>query len=229
MFGYRVGARWYAAALLTAPLVDAVRAPLALSLLFPEFLPGILTCDDKAAFCCGGHGSACGRFFRGARLDRFAVPTLRLQLGLLTTGLLVGVLWGAWHFLVNVWSSGTSSGAISLLLFLHSLLFSLGVLPAFRVLMVWVYERTESLLVSILMHASLTTGNIPARASGDGDDPRDLVPGVGSRAVGRRGGGRSGSRRAPLAPTATTTAEAGGLSKGGPSPSTGGRSHPRGG
>ena len=26
--------------------------------------------------------------------------------------------------------------------------------------MVWVYERTESLLVAILMHASLTTGNI---------------------------------------------------------------------
>lgn len=29
-------------------------------------------------------------------------------------------------------------------------------LPAFRVLMVWVYHRTESLLVAMLMHTSLT-------------------------------------------------------------------------
>ena len=29
-------------------------------------------------------------------------------------------------------------------------------LPAYRVLMVWVYDRTGSLLVAILMHASLT-------------------------------------------------------------------------
>ena len=30
-----------------------------------------------------------------------------------------------------------------------------GQMPAFRVLMVWVYDRTGSLLIAILMHASL--------------------------------------------------------------------------
>jgi hypothetical protein len=30
--------------------------------------------------------------------------------------------------------------------------------PVFRVLMVWVYDRTGSLIVAILMHASLTGG-----------------------------------------------------------------------
>ena len=29
-------------------------------------------------------------------------------------------------------------------------------LPAYRVLMVWVYDRTESLLLAMLMHGSLT-------------------------------------------------------------------------
>jgi CAAX protease family protein len=33
-------------------------------------------------------------------------------------------------------------------------------LPAYRVLMVWVYDRTGSLLVAILMHASLTTSSL---------------------------------------------------------------------
>jgi CAAX protease family protein len=33
-------------------------------------------------------------------------------------------------------------------------------LTAYRVLMVWVYDRTESLLVAMLMHASLTTSTM---------------------------------------------------------------------
>jgi hypothetical protein len=41
-------------------------------------------------------------------------------------------------------------------LFLPEFSFLIAVLPVFRVLMVWVYDRTESLLVAMLMHASLT-------------------------------------------------------------------------
>jgi hypothetical protein len=37
-----------------------------------------------------------------------------------------------------------------------NLFFYLGALPAYRVLMVWVYDRTGSLLVGMLMHASLS-------------------------------------------------------------------------
>ena len=33
-------------------------------------------------------------------------------------------------------------------------------LTAYRVLMVWVYDRTESLLVATLMHASLTASTV---------------------------------------------------------------------
>ena len=78
---------------------------------------------------------------------------MRLRYGVLTTGLIVGLLWGAWHFLVNLWGSDTSSGGLSLAFFLPAVLFSF--LPAYRVLMVWVYDRTGSLLMAILMHASL--------------------------------------------------------------------------
>jgi uncharacterized protein len=65
----------------------------------------------------------------------------------------VGVLWGAWHLLVGFWSSGSASGEPALVSFLlDAFLF----LVAFRVLMVWVYERTNgSLLLAMLMHASL--------------------------------------------------------------------------
>jgi hypothetical protein len=40
------------------------------------------------------------------------------------------------------------------------LFFYLGALPAYRVLMVWVYDRTASLLVAMLMHASLSASTL---------------------------------------------------------------------
>jgi membrane protease YdiL (CAAX protease family) len=105
----------------------------------------------------------------------FAIPRMRLRYGVLATGLIVGVLWGAWHFPLFS-GSGSSSGALPPALYLVVLLFS--VLPAFRVLMVWVYDRTESLLVAILMHVSLTASTLilmPLATSGVTAVTYDLV------------------------------------------------------
>src|SRR5215212_1635170 len=68
---WRVGARWYAVALLTAPLVFTVIL-LAFSLSSPEFLPRILTTSVKASVLLFGvaAGLMTGFFeLRGARLD----------------------------------------------------------------------------------------------------------------------------------------------------------------
>src|SRR5215212_9226106 len=73
----------------------------------------------------------------------------------------MGVLWGAWHFFVTFWASGNPSGALSLPPLLPPILFYVGQLPAYRVLMVWVYDRTGgSLLVAMLMHTSLTASTL---------------------------------------------------------------------
>ncbi len=50
---WRVGARWYAVALLPAPLV-ATAVLLALSLTSPVYLPGIVTTGDKATLVLTG-------------------------------------------------------------------------------------------------------------------------------------------------------------------------------
>jgi hypothetical protein len=83
----------------------------------------------------------------------------------LSTGLLGGVLWGAWHFIM-FWEPDSFSAAFPLALLLVKL-FSW--LPAYRVLMVWVDDRTGSLLRAMLMHASLTATQLilmPPPASG---------------------------------------------------------------
>jgi uncharacterized protein len=158
MTRWRIGARWYAVALLTAPILFAA-VSLALSLLSPEFLPGILTTSDKAALLLFGisYGLIGGGFLEELGWTGFAVPRMRLRYGILATGLIVGVLWGAYHFSVMLWMSSTYSGALPLTILLPAQLFAW--LPAYRILMVWVYDRTgESLLLAMLMHASLSAG-----------------------------------------------------------------------
>jgi membrane protease YdiL (CAAX protease family) len=159
MTRWRVGARWYAIALLSAPLLY-LAVLFALSLLSPEFLPGIFTTGDKAALVLFGvgYGLIGGGFLEELGWTGFATPTLRRRYEIVASGLIVGVLWGALHFSVVVWLSGGAIGGIPLALFLavRGLDLLVGQLPAFRVLMGWVYERTGSLLVAMLMHASLS-------------------------------------------------------------------------
>jgi membrane protease YdiL (CAAX protease family) len=148
---WRVGTRWYLVALLTAPLSTAA-VLLALSLFSPEFLPGIFISDDRATLVqMGIVGGLMVGIFEELGWTGFAIPRMRPRYGILATGIIVGLLWGAWHFLL-FWENDSFSGAFPLALLLARL-FSW--LPAYRVLMVWVYDRTESLLVVILMHVSL--------------------------------------------------------------------------
>ena len=176
MTRWRVGARWYAVALLTAPLL-VTETLLALSLTSPEFLPSIFPSDEKATlFLFGiGWGLVGGGLLEELGWTGFAVPTLlRQRHGVLSTGLFVGVLWGLWHFLITYWASGTATGALSPAGFLPAVLFYVGSLPAYRVLMVWVYDRTgESMLVAMLMHASFSASMLIQQPLG-----LALVPGL---------------------------------------------------
>jgi membrane protease YdiL (CAAX protease family) len=153
---WRVSARWYAVALLAAPL-SAVVVLLVLSLFSPEFTPLIFISDDKASLILMGlvAGLMVG-CFEELGWTGFAIPLMRLRYSVFATGLTVGLLWGAWHFIM-FWESDSFSGTFPLAILLVRL-FSW--LPAYRILMVWVYDRTESLLVVMLMHVSLVAAMI---------------------------------------------------------------------
>lgn len=154
---WRVGAHWYVVALLAAPFL-VLPTLFALSLTSSVYLPGIVTTEDKVSLLLLGLliGFS-GAFSEELGWTGFAVPELRRRYSILTTGLIVGLMWGVWHFLISSWSAGDpSSGVLSMSLLFGPLVFYVGVLPAFRVLMVWMYDRTESLPLVILMHGSLS-------------------------------------------------------------------------
>ncbi len=155
---WRVGLRWYAIALLAAPLL-MMAIYLILSLLSPKFLPGIFAAESKFSHLLMGlvTGLMAG-FFEELGWTGFATPRLRQRHSILGTGLIVGIPWAVWHILPALWlgfASGTISGALSTVSYLiDPFLF----LVTSRVLIVWVYDRTgESLLLPMLMHMSLTS------------------------------------------------------------------------
>jgi hypothetical protein len=159
---WRLGARWYAAALLPGPLLVAA-VLFALSLFSPVFLPGIVTTDDRVVLLLFGlaWGLVGGGLLEELGWTGFAVPRLRLRYGALATGLIVGLLWGAWHFLIAFWASSALAGEQSPAIFVAGFLaFYVVALPAYRVLMVCVYDRTASLLVAMLMHAFLSASTL---------------------------------------------------------------------
>lgn len=161
MLRWRVGLQWYALAILAVPLL-VTGVLLALSLADAAYLPAIFTAEDKGGLLL--MGLAIG-FFGGGLLEEtgwtgFALPELRRTRGVLSAGLILGALWGLWHILPTYWGSGDSAGNFDLMLFLPPCLFYVGVLPAYRMLMVWAFERSGSHLIVMLMHTGLTASTL---------------------------------------------------------------------
>lgn len=150
---WRVGARWYALALLSAPLVAAA-VLYALALTSRDYLPRIVTTDDRGFLVQFSILSALiVGVFSELGWTGFAVPRLKARYGVLWAGLIVGLLWGTWQAFVVYWGGGDSPGTLTPAFFFPAVLFTW--LPSFRVLMTLVYDRTQSLLLAIMMHTSL--------------------------------------------------------------------------
>ncbi len=107
---WRVGARWYVVALLTAPIVTSL-IPFALSVDLTVVPAAIITADDKAGLVVSGIAVGLTvSVFEELGWTGFVTPRLRLRHGVLGTGLLMGLLWGTWHLPLFA-GSAASSGA----------------------------------------------------------------------------------------------------------------------
>ena len=166
LFKWRIPVKWYAIALLIFPLT--VFLPLLiLSLFSPVFMPGIFdTGTHPIASAFGLPGGDKGTlvlfvfilglfngFVEEVGWTGFVTPLLSLKQNIIKAGINLGIMWGLWHLLSNYLGSDSGAEGVSLLLYLLIMLFSF--LPPFRILMIWVYRPTGSLLLAVLMHASL--------------------------------------------------------------------------
>jgi len=152
MVKWKIKFRFYIIALFIAPALTIVTF-LILSLFSPKFIPTIFSSEGKSMLIIGGIvGGLVAGFFEELGWTGFAIPKLRLRYNIITTGLIVGIVWGIWHLPLFMIKDPT--GVIPLLILLMVRLITH--LPAFRILMTWVYDRTQSLLIIMLMHMSFT-------------------------------------------------------------------------
>lgn len=162
---WRVTIWWYVFAIFATPLL-AILILSVLSFLNPDFQIGLPDSGNTASLLLNGiiAGIMVG-IFEELGWTGFVIPRLTLRYNIFTSGLIVGLLWGLWHFIL-FWEKDSFFGVLPLLLLLGRLF---AWLPPFRIIMVWIYHSTGSLLLTILTHVSLvvtTTVIVPMSLTG---------------------------------------------------------------
>lgn len=143
MLAWRVGGRWYAPLLIFPALLLAVSLALS-AWVSPEFRPIFFTPGILMGLLAG--------LIEEIGWMGFAYPAMRSRLGVLKATLWLGLLHAAWHALPSFIGAYSLLGAHWLPHFAGFFLY----IVALRVLIVWVYENTGSLLLAQLMHVSST-------------------------------------------------------------------------
>ncbi len=151
MFRWRLPLRWYAS-LLVAPVTCALIVGVLWSY-SSDFAPMFFAEPNKTFVVIMFFILVFGAFVEELGWTGFATPRMHLVYGLAGTSLLLGFLHGTWHFLADFSGRG-DSGAV--LFSANFIVFWIGALIVLRLLMVWVYQHTESLLLGQLLHASYT-------------------------------------------------------------------------
>jgi CAAX protease family protein len=141
---WRVGARWYTTLLIPPGLILVVLLSLR-TVVSPVFAPNVFLVGIVFGLFPG--------LFEEVGWTGFAFPKMQVQRSALSAGLLLGVLWGLWHApVVDYLGAAAPHGWYWLPFFLAFI----AIVTAIRVLIVWVYSNTNSVLLAQLMHASST-------------------------------------------------------------------------
>ncbi|MGH2460367.1 MAG: CPBP family intramembrane glutamic endopeptidase, partial [Chloroflexota bacterium] len=136
--------RWYLVALIPPAFILAVLLSLG-AVVSPAFAPKILPFGILFGVFAG--------LFEETGWMGYAFPKLRATHGPMTAGILLGVLWGFWHLpVVDFLGVAGPHGAYRLPFFLAFV----AAMIAIRLIIVRVYERTGSVLLAMLIHASST-------------------------------------------------------------------------
>ena len=141
---WRVDVKWYLV-LLVPPLIISL-VLFALGKIYPhEFVPTYFFIGFLFGIPAG--------FLEEIGWTGFAFPHLQKKFGLKTTGILLGILWGLWHFpVIDSLGSASPHGKFLLPFFLAFII----LMTAIRIIICTIYTGTKSILLAQLFHLSST-------------------------------------------------------------------------
>jgi uncharacterized protein len=158
---WRIGARWYALLLLSPLLIVATLAMLRFA--SPVFIPRLFTTEDPLALI--GFSIAAGLaagLFEEVGWTGFVTPRMLARRAYLHVGLMLGVLWASWHIGPEL----TDTREWGALLPLRILCWMYASMVPYRILMTRAYQRTGSVFLAVLLHATFTGGQFLLEPAG---------------------------------------------------------------
>lgn len=147
---WRFRSSWYLIALLIFPL-SILAALLSLTLLFQGFSP-ILSLNFLAG------ANLISAFWEEIGWTGYATPRMLRRFSPLKAAISLGVIHTFWHLAADYWGSGVFYGTLSRYA-AHFTLWIAG-LTALRIITMWIYVRTKSLVLGWLTHFSYTGGQV---------------------------------------------------------------------
>lgn len=179
---WRVGVQWYAFAILAFPAIIllgiCVTVPGALAAFHLSLFPIILLLYIGAVIV----GSLISPLFEEPGWRGFALPYLQERYGPLRGSLILGFLWGCWHFPIFLVSGYNAAGTGFLGVGIPFGLFLIGAIAS-TILITWVFNHTRgSLLIALLIHSSIDSFPqrllFPPSYTNSVEAPGILLPGV---------------------------------------------------
>ncbi len=86
----------------------------------------------------------------------FATPVMLKRFSPLEVGLLLGLLHAVWHLAASIYGAGVFHGNLFVVNFLATAIGMVGL----RIITIWIYTRTRSLVLGWLTHAGFTGGQL---------------------------------------------------------------------
>ncbi len=145
---WKFALHWYLRAILIFP-VTILAVLLVLSLFSASFTP-VLSLNVMA------FGALFSALWEEIGWTGFATPVMLKRFSPLKVGLLLGVVHAIWHLAAGVYGAGVFHGDLFIVNFFVT---SVGIV-GLRIVTIWIYARTSSLVLGWLTHASFTGGQL---------------------------------------------------------------------
>jgi len=137
--------KWYLIAFIIPPCLILITLFILQTFVSPVFKPNFFPLGFLFGIPAG--------FFEEIGWTGFAFPKMRLKFPALKSALIVGFFWGLWHLPVIDFLGAASPHKQYLLLFFLAFI---AILVAMRVIMMWIYSKTNSVPMVQFMHVVST-------------------------------------------------------------------------